>query len=253
MIQIAVRMRPRSYPLIGLTGQNPHLSILDWCNFNTDFYQLHTSKPSDLHSDETAFLRTRKKVGMILRKKVRVGTDSAFFVFKCNHPRRGSIEDVMQKCGCLPIAPLVFHGGWLKVTGLCADESRIPAMLTRLKKFGELEVESKVTMPVASLRENFMIPTGAILADLTEKQAKSLLIAVEHGYYQVPRKTKFLDISNSIKVPRTTYEEHVRKAESKIINSVVPYLSLFFDHHGETNFSPKTNRRPRTEEMAIRA
>jgi hypothetical protein len=63
---------------------------------------------------------------------------------------------------------------------------------------------------------------------MTAKQAESLLVAVDSGYYSVPRKTRFDDIARRMGTPRTTYEEHVRKAESKVINSVAPYLSIYF-------------------------
>ncbi|HZW55068.1 MAG TPA: helix-turn-helix domain-containing protein [Nitrososphaerales archaeon] len=57
--------------------------------------------------------------------------------------------------------------------------------------------------------------------------------AVQQGYYQVPRKVRFGYMSERAKIPRTTYEEHVRQAESKIIQSVAPYLSLFFGREQE--------------------
>ncbi len=34
------------------------------------------------------------------------------------------------------------------------------------------------------------------------------------------------EIANRMGVPRTTHEEHLRKAESKILTTIAPYLEL---------------------------
>jgi predicted DNA binding protein len=83
-------------------------------------------------------------------------------------------------------------------------------------------------MNFETLEYLLIIPTSTLVSNLTARQAEALLVAVDHGYYQVPRKVRFEDISKIVNVPRTTYEEHVRKAESKVINAAAPYLSIYF-------------------------
>ena len=227
-MQVNFRLRPPSYNLIGFTSRNPDVSVLDWCNFKTEFYQLETAKSGTLRSAAEEFLELRKKQGMILQKRMDLGERTAAFIFNCNHQRRGSIEDVMYSHGSLPTPPLVFHGGWLKISAICFEEERVPDLLRRLSRFGELIVDEKSKVNLDLLRKNFMIPTSALISQLTPRQAESLLVAVDEGYYQVPRGAKFGDISDKFGIPRTTYEEHVRKAEGKVINAVAPFLSLYF-------------------------
>jgi predicted DNA binding protein len=228
LMQIEFRLRPPSYNLIGFTSRNPHLSVLDWCNFRVEFYQLETTRPGTLGPACDEFLALRKNSGMVLHKRMDSSEKSAAFIFDCNHQRRGSIEDVMYRYGSLPTPPLVFEGGWLKISAICFEEENLPAMLSRLGRFGELKVDAKSRVTPDLLRKNFMIPTSAVISHLTPMQAESLLVAVDHGYYRVPRAAKFGDISGELGIPRTTYEEHVRKAEGKVINSIAPYLSLYF-------------------------
>ena len=80
------------------------------------------------------------------------------------------------------------------------------------------------------------------------KQAQSLLIASNLGYYRFPRQARFEDISRKVGVPRTTYEDHVRKAENKIINAVAPYLSIYFGKTVEDqgSQSPRPSAEKRT-------
>jgi predicted DNA binding protein len=227
MMQIAFRLKTNC-TLTKFTAENPSLTVLDWCNFDVEFYELRTANPSELDTALESFLEIRRKLGFTLQKKETIGDDSVMLVMKCKHARRGSIVKSMQKYSCLALFPVLMHQGWLWITGICFDESKITAMFTRLSKFGELKLDGKTKLNRDPLRNSPMIPASTLMSDLTARQAEALLVAVDQGYYHVPRKARFEDISKTVGVPRTTYEEHVRKAESKIINASAPYLSMYF-------------------------
>ena len=227
MMQILFRLKP-SWDLIRLTEEIPSVSILDWCNFNIDFYQIRSADQRELDAAANMLASLNKKAGFVLQNRKKMGTDSIVLVMKCKHILRGSVEETMNNFSCIALYPFVFQEGWMRVRAVGLEENRIAKMFSSLSKMGELKIENKSRIDRDSLRENFAIPTNALVANLTAKQVESLLVAAELGYYNVPRKITFEAIANAVNVPRTTYEEHVRKAESKIINAVVPYLSLFF-------------------------
>ncbi len=52
------------------------------------------------------------------------------------------------------------------------------------------------------------------------------VFAVENGYYQVPKRVTAEEMGTRLKSPMTTYEEHPRKAEGKVIRSTAPYVSM---------------------------
>jgi len=56
-----------------------------------------------------------------------------------------------------------------------------------------------------------------VLPNLTEKQKKVFEIAVKHGYYNSPRKTDLRKLAKIAKISYSTFQEHLRKAEAKII------------------------------------
>lgn len=56
-----------------------------------------------------------------------------------------------------------------------------------------------------------------IMPELTEKQEKAFKIASEEGYYKFPRKTNLHKLANLAKISRPTFEEHLRKAEIKLL------------------------------------
>jgi hypothetical protein len=60
------------------------------------------------------------------------------------------------------------------------------------------------------------------LEDLTPKQLQAVNLAIEKGYFEIPKKVNLEELSNQMKLSRTTFLEHLRKAEKKI-------LSRYFD------------------------
>jgi predicted DNA binding protein len=59
-----------------------------------------------------------------------------------------------------------------------------------------------------------------ILPDLSPGQRKALELASEEGYFNYPRKTELRDLAKIMGVSLSTYREHLRKAEGKIIPSL---------------------------------
>ena len=51
--------------------------------------------------------------------------------------------------------------------------------------------------------------------------------AYNSGYYQAPRRVNVQSIADRVKVPRTTLQEHLNKAENKLISSIIPQIQLF--------------------------
>jgi len=71
------------------------------------------------------------------------------------------------------------------------------------------------------------LTADALFSDLTEKQMDALLTAYSHGYYRLPRKSDIQTIASRKRVPRTTFQEHLKKAENKLVVSLVPYIQLY--------------------------
>ncbi len=59
------------------------------------------------------------------------------------------------------------------------------------------------------------------------KPTDALLKAHRYGCYSSPREVTTENISKSLGISRSIYEEHLRKAENRIMNAVAPYLQIF--------------------------
>lgn len=57
----------------------------------------------------------------------------------------------------------------------------------------------------------------AIAPDLTEKQKRAFEIAVENGYYDIPKRIDLKKLAQIMKISLATYQEHLKRAEAKIV------------------------------------
>lgn len=64
---------------------------------------------------------------------------------------------------------------------------------------------------------NYELYMPKILPKLSNKQKEALSIAVKEGYYGFPRKKELNDLAKISKLSFSTFREHLRKAENKII------------------------------------
>lgn len=59
--------------------------------------------------------------------------------------------------------------------------------------------------------------------NLTEKQSEALQISYKEGYYKYPRKLTIPQLANLTQKSYSTFQEHLRKAENKLIEHFLKY------------------------------
>jgi len=64
------------------------------------------------------------------------------------------------------------------------------------------------------------------LPTITEKQARALLAAFEAGYYRFPRNVTTEDVSLSLGIARSTFEQHLNRAEHHVIRAMLPLVRM---------------------------
>ncbi|WP_435159580.1 helix-turn-helix domain-containing protein [Haladaptatus sp. DFWS20] len=62
-------------------------------------------------------------------------------------------------------------------------------------------------------------PNPAVIAELSDRQREAATVAVELGYYDVPRRASNEDIAAVLGCAPSTAAEHLRKAESKVFTA----------------------------------
>lgn len=61
------------------------------------------------------------------------------------------------------------------------------------------------------------VSIAQIHPELTDKQKAAIKLAIEEGYYKIPRQIDVKDLAKKSKLAFSTYQNHLRKAESKLI------------------------------------
>ncbi|MFH2020478.1 MAG: helix-turn-helix domain-containing protein [archaeon] len=90
------------------------------------------------------------------------------------------------------------------------DRTTLIAFYNKVKKIADIEI-LYIKQGLPSVFIQHTIPK------LTDKQRKSIELALEKGYYNYPRKISVEELAKISKVPRSTYQEHLRKAEAKLM------------------------------------
>jgi len=62
-----------------------------------------------------------------------------------------------------------------------------------------------------------------LMPDLTEKQRTALELAIAEGYYTTPRKTNLRKLAKMMKISLSTYEQHLRVVEEKLIPNTLAF------------------------------
>ena len=99
-------------------------------------------------------------------------------------------------------------------------------LLRGLEADREIEVLSKTAITEQQIPHSMLAPVDQLFDDVTERQMAALRLALESGYYEQPRQTSLRELAEQTAVARSTYEEHLRKAENKLLTNAGQFLRL---------------------------
>jgi hypothetical protein len=122
---------------------------------------------------------------------------------------------------------VIFEHGWEYYRVIAFRHEDVKGLLQRFEEKGFVfEVRRKVPFD-GFIASSLTLTADALFSDLTEKQMNAFLTTYSNGYYKLPRKADVKTIASKRRVPRTTFQEHLKKAENKILVSLIPYIQLF--------------------------
>ncbi len=206
------------YPLVNLSRKYTGTTFRFWCIWNREVLQVTSRDTSviDLLAKEV------EDYGWVLDSFVD-GAVSRTFLMRCTCDEWKALEFNLYECS--DSYPTTFSDGWGYYRALAFEEENTRRLLKAVALRGELELLQKRELPLSFLPSS--VWTYSLFGDLTEKQLDAVLKAHRFGYYDIPRKISTDNISRSLGISRTTYEEHLRKGENKIMASLMPYLKLY--------------------------
>jgi predicted DNA binding protein len=209
------------YPFIAMSGRHPGLPISMWCLFNRELLQVPTRDPATLQSIE----REINKAGRVVDKWEEGGDARIFMLQKCTCGDTDSPWNVWEPLDFVDAPPAVYKDGWGYFRLIGFDETRTRDLFREMNSRGPTELIRKRELSLSVLPSSVWV--NSLFAELTEKQIDSVLKAHRYGYYTSPRQITTENIARGQGLSRSTYEEHLRKAENRIMGALIPYMQLF--------------------------
>jgi predicted DNA binding protein len=148
-----------------------------------------------------------------------------FNLCKCNE---FPLSPIFDRYDCLELPPVRYFSG-RELMNLLVTAEDAGLILEDIRKDDQT---AKVTvLKLAPLKKAYkpnplFLPLDDLKNSLTEKQQQALSTAFNKGYYELPRKVFLEVLAKELNIHRRTFEEHLRKAEKKIMNALIPSLSL---------------------------
>lgn len=190
-----------------------------WCNQHCDLLYVNKAPSVDITQEVENTVGVQERIEN--RDETILVTDDCL-----REHEYGLIEPFLDRHGCLLLYPLRYENG----EKVCRILSISPSTLTEC--FHEL-VEADIPVTVESKREvgssieaeRPLLAPHDIVPTLTDRQSEVIHYAFENGYYEIPRRLTTEEIADEIGVKRRTAEEHLRRAENKLLASVIDFLN----------------------------
>lgn len=147
------------------------------------------------------------------------GEHSLVFAAEVPGPEARLFE-AMERNGVLLIPPMTWQHGRVQLRLLMPLDIPLGTLESVLP--GAKLISKTALRANEAYRE--MMATGLMLPAMTRRQGQSLMAALEAGYYDTPRKVDAGDVAGMLGIARSTFEEHLRSAESQIVRAVAPVV-----------------------------
>ena len=187
-----------------------------WCNDHCDL--LHVG------GEETESVVAHVEEAVGVRERIADGDERLLITDDCLKERADDpIETTLAAHDCLLVPPLRYAEGrkWCRVLAL--DPANLTAFYRDVAAEFPVVVDSK--REVASVRaDRPLLTLDSALPDLSPRQREALLTAVEMGYYRIPRDATTAEVASELGIERRTFEEHLRRAENKLLAGLAEYL-----------------------------
>ncbi|MFT4931715.1 MAG: putative DNA binding protein [Natronomonas sp.] len=207
-------------PYRELSEAYPDVTIREWYLDDCQVLEItSTTAPTDELLDEI------RRLGTVLHQSA--DADGVHVVTRsCLCTLEGSLIDRFEEYDCLYQPPTVHRQGWEHYTVVAFDESDVRALLRDLDADRNVEVLSKTAVDERRIPHSMLAPVDSLFDDLTDRQLAALRLALDAGYYEQPRRTSIRDLADRTSVSRSTFEEHLRKAENKLLSGAGQFLRL---------------------------
>jgi len=203
-----------------LTRKFRSLKVFFWCNNVYDVFEFFVDDPKDYQA-----IKEELTDSSTLIEEASDENRFRLVIKNCScYSEDNSVDNIVGDLNVLLLSPVIIENGWEEHHAIVFDHKDFEELMERFEEKGHIvKVVRKVSFggTISSLNP---LTRSSLFSALTEKQADALLTAYHNGYYQLPRKADVKAIAAKHKIPRTTFQDHLRKAECKVISTLIPQI-----------------------------
>ncbi|UCH05180.1 MAG: helix-turn-helix domain-containing protein [Candidatus Thorarchaeota archaeon] len=210
-----------------ISSDFPSIKILKWCNNGREVIEL----VGGTEKDYSRVVKTISEITDVI-EEMSDGHKVHLITRTCSCGIEDLVGKSVEETGLLPILPIVFRKGWEYHRIIALRHDDINALLEQFKDQSFFPVVLRKVVFNGFSGSSMTFTADTLFSDLTEKQMDALLTAYRHGYYKLPRDSDIQTIAAERRVARTTFQEHLKKAENKLVSSLAPHIHAWFHLHG---------------------
>lgn len=209
-------------PLTEFTKRNPRAMVSLWCDWTREVVEL-----SGAPLEEVERLKKTLAPKSSFLEHYPVGPDTHVLVMDCINLPHDFVNEAVHDSHCVSAPPTRFEAGHEHYQVVSFSEENSRTLFEKMRAGGRhVELLKKSRLSVQPLMNTRSVAVPSLLSGVTDKQLDALVLAHRHGLYSSPRETTAAAIADSVGLSRSTFEEHLRKAENKLMRNLVPYLEL---------------------------
>jgi predicted DNA binding protein len=231
--EVLFRVKYKS-TLLALSERHPSLKIYTWCNRVNEVIEIEVGDPSEYDEVRWELAKQTK----ILEESG--GGEIRIIESTCYCTPYNSVSMNVDDLPILVVSPDVVVGGWSYYRVILFRHEDFAEVIRRLEA-REFTVEVLRKAEVKGSLAGNILEADTIFSSLTGKQMDALMRAYTHGYYQLPRAADIQEIAKVERVKRTTFQEHLKKGENKIIERIIPYMRLYAGRSGDAHRLTRPN------------
>lgn len=226
LFDVALKMtNVRTPSFLDLTRRFQSASIFIWCNRENDVIEIVVRNPEEypLVVEEIQAIHIDDVIEEITdEQRLYLNVNS------CHCMKQNTIVRHIGKLNILNIFPNMIENGWSYHRLIVFRHKDLEELLKRLEKFGWHYKILRKTPFDGFVSSSLTMSADALFSGLTEKQMEAILSAHRYGYYNLPRVADVKSIAARKKVARTTFQEHLMKAENKLVSALIPNIKLYY-------------------------
>ncbi len=208
-------------PYCDLSVAYPDVEMDLWTSTRSDVFLITARSSTSLRETVRAM---RETIGV--RTMTVEGSSALVVTHKARWKFPPSVTGIADRHGLWPIPPTLYMGGWETYRILAPTQAALRAFVADVRKVGTVEVLShRARDQLESVRSLASVPIH-LAEGMTGRQLHILVTAIERGLFELPSKETLDSIAAREGLSRSTFGEHLRKAEMQILMNAFPFLKL---------------------------